>query len=598
MCGIAGYMAGRNGTPLPLEPMLRALRHRGPDDSAWRRLGSSGMGATRLALVGGAKGNQPNERRGALLVLNGEFYNHEERDAENPSDTAALHRALENEGVAAIDRVRGPFALARLDEGGSRLVLARDRWGQRPLYVAECDGRFLFSSELRALIAGGMTPATDEESLACLVSYQFLPPDRSLLRGVSKVPPGEIWVVRVADDGFRIDRARLTSPRVPRETLGQELDAALDLQRPRGHRSAVFLSGGLDSTVVTMGLLRRGSPPDLAIVGRFPDLPEADESSHAAHVADLAGVPLWVESLSSESWREAFEDAMAALEEPMAGPGSVSSFLLAARAAETGARIVYTGQGGDEVFGGYERLRILQDLIHGRHPLRDPAYARLVLAMKGAFRREDRLAPYRHALRRGASARGRLAERGAALLSRSNPLDERLPRTSSPEEALRRAESFEMEVLLPGLLQVDDRVIASFGMESRAPLLDPRVSAAALAVPLDARSPSHAPRRLFRETFHRDLPRSIAVRRRKLGFPVPLARWWRGPLREWVVDTLRSRSFRDQGYLRPGGIPSLIRDDGQAGRNLFFWLALDAWHRRVASWAGERSRLQAGESVS
>ncbi len=598
MCGIAGYLAGRDAAPLPLEPMLRALRHRGPDATGWRRLGASCLGATRLALVGGESGDQPHDQGRALLVLNGEIYNHDEWGGDCPSDTATLNRLLETEGTAALDRVRGPFALARLDEGGHRLILARDRWGQRPLYVAEQGGRFLFSSELRPLIVGGLVPETDEESLACLLSYQFLPPDRSLLRRVSKVPPGEVWVIRRIGAGFRIDRSRLRLPRVRPEVLGREFDVSLDLQRPRNHKSAVFLSGGLDSTVVTMGLMRQGGSPDSAIVGRFPDLPEADESSHAARVADLAGVPLHVESLSAEIWREAFEGAMGALEEPMAGPGSVSSFVLASRVAKAGTRIVFTGQGGDEIFGGYERLRILQDLLDGRHPLRDPAYARLVLAMKGAFGPEDRLAPYRCALRRGEAARRHLAERGASLLRHVNPLDTRLSATASPAEALHRAESFELDVLLPGLLQVDDRIIASFGMESRAPFLDPRVSAAALAVPLGARSPSHRPRRLFRDTFRRDLPGPIAARRRKLGFPVPLARWWRGPLREWVTDTLRSRAFRDHGYLRQGVLQALLRDDGQAGRSVFFWLALDAWHRRVASWAGESSRLRAGESVS
>ena len=598
MCGIAGYLAGRDAAAVPLEPMLRALRHRGPDSVSWRRMGPSCLGAARLALVGGASGRQPHDQGRALLVLNGEIYNHDEWGGAHESDTAALNDLMEMEGVGALDRVRGPFALARLDEGGHRLILARDRWGQRPLYVAEQGGRFLFGSELRALIAGGLVPETDEESLACLLSYQFLPADRSLLRGVSKVPPGEVWVIRRTEVGFHVDRSRLESPRLSPQVLCEEFDNSLDLQRSRGHASAVFLSGGLDSTVVTMGLTRRGWSPDLAIVGRFPDLPWADESPHAAEVAGLAGLPLHVESLSAEAWRQAFEGAMEALEEPMAGPGSVASFVLAKRVAGAGTRIVFTGQGGDEIFGGYERLRILQDLLSGSHPLRDPAYARLVLTMRGAFRPEDRLAPYRCALRRGEVAGRHLAERGAALLRRVNPLDERLSPTPSAEVALHRAEAFELDVLLPGLLQVDDRIVAAFGMESRAPLLDPCLSAAALAVPLGERSPSSSPRRLFRETFRRDLPKPIAARRRKLGFPVPLARWWRDPLREWVTDTLRSRAFRERDYLRQGVLHSLVRDDGQAGRGLFFWLALDAWHRRVSSWRGQSSRLKAGESVS
>ena len=522
---------------------------------------------------------------GSSFVMNGEIYNWREiavaAGLATDSDARAAHAAVDRLGPNAISRFRGAFALAILDRRGRRLRLARDGLGQKPLYWARLGGALVFGSEIRALLAAGVPAKTDDVALAELVRLQFHRPGRTLFQGIHSLRPGEFLEASLDDDenlsissrllGFAGDRS-LDPAAIFRESLR--------LQGDREQPAGLLLSGGLDSTAIATGLARAGRAPQRAWVGWFPDEPRWDERRHARVAAAAAGIPLEEVAIAAGDFGDALPATSEALGEPVAGPGSVSQFILCRRAAQD-VKILFGGQGGDELFGGYERLRILQALEIGDTSSIPDCYRPLLDRMERAWSkgRHDRWAAYRAAIDRASGTESIWGDRLEGLradLDLDAILGADLERASSAEAAA----AFELRVLLPGLLLVDDRTSSWFGLEGRSPFLDQRLVSAVQGISLADKSPPTAPRQLFRRLFGDLLPESIANRRTKLGFPVPLARWWRGPLRDLALDTLGSVAARDRGLVRSQGLDSWVADDGAGGRGVFFMVMLELWHRR------------------
>ncbi|MCA9321147.1 MAG: hypothetical protein KDB53_10445, partial [Planctomycetes bacterium] len=577
MCGIVGFFGGDFGAQ-GLRAMLATVRERGPDAASGILLGAGGLGAARLALVGGAAGEQPVRGRDgqSLLVFNGEIYDHRSLGFETDSDSVAAERLLDDQGAMALGLLRGPFAVARLSDGGRRLLMARDVFGQRPLYWAKLRGGLVFGSSLAALRAAGLEAAVDDEVETELLDRQFVRPGKCLWQGVRTLAPGQIIAVEWRPDASLVITESVIEPRCwpdaePRALLRE----AFRLQGRRGHPAALMLSGGLDSSVVAAGLKAVGYPPEVAVVGHYPDLPGADERPGARDVARALDLPLREIAISAQDFAAAWPQALAALEVPLAGPGSVAQWILA-RSVQDEVKIVYGGQGGDEVFGGYERLRILQDLHAGRTVSRDPAYEPLFRRMQRAAldAPHDAMAPYWAAVDRGTALRPFLSSAAQRCFDARRVTHAESVATTR-DEALRRAEAHERQVLLPGLCQVDDRVGGNLGLETRSPLLDRPLAAMAAARPLPVKSPPENPRAWFRDLARELVPPTVTLGRRKLGFPVPLQAWWRGPLRDLAMDILRSQSCRERGLLNPGRIEEFIHDDGQGGRGVWFLASLE-----------------------
>ncbi|MEE9392868.1 MAG: asparagine synthase (glutamine-hydrolyzing) [Planctomycetota bacterium] len=606
MCGIAGYLQKDSEQPAPALPlMLAQLRRRGPDDCGEHRWPHVGLAAARLSMVGGASGRQPQLGEGSRsgLVLNGEIYNWRDLGSSSAgSDTAVARELLDRRGRDALARFTGGFALAFWNEANQSLFLARDEYGQKPLYYWENDGRILFASTIRALMAVGLGPELGAEGLKDLAQLQFFAPGRTLFAGVSQVMPGECLTLKLGAKGIQrhSSRFKYRDPLSHRDARPDEirelLSASLNRQGPSDHPSALFLSGGLDSSALAAGFAASsrevsGESPapkglNFAMVGAFEGNGVPDERPFARIAARNAGLELAEFVISPWAWAESMPQVIEALEMPYAGPGSVAQYLLCERAAARGARIVYGGQGGDELFGGYERLRILQSLLSESRTAADSSYAALLASMTVAFEKGGFAAAYAAALARG---------RGLADLPRKSPgqlgvlaaaaasgLDfgrfgSRAPGTVAEVEA------FEFEVLLPGLLAVDDRCSSHFSMESRLPFLDQPFAAAVRRIKMQDKSPASNSRLLFREAFSEWLPKAIRDRRDKCGFAVPLAAWFEGPLKSWATGILRDPSVTRRGWWTDEEAGALIADPKRHGRMIFHCLSLEFWQRAFGS---------------
>ena len=283
---------------------------------------------------------------------------------------------------------RGGFALAFYDAKAETLLLARDHFGQKPLYYVQVGDEFFFASEIQSLLSIGVVPELDQESLSVLLRLQFLPPGRSLLRGVKALRPGEMLELKRRAGGLVL-RSSTTSWPVNDLAVAEAFQISCARQARTEVPTAMLLSGGLDSTAVAMGLAQTASLPSTAWVGHYPEGPkEWDERSYASPRC-LGGRLAFAKSfpIYAEDFAEAMPEVLRRLEEPIAGPGAVAQLLLCRSISEReGARVLFGGQGGDELFGGYERLRILQDLEAGASEPRDPAYWALVQTHGPSFR--------------------------------------------------------------------------------------------------------------------------------------------------------------------------------------------------------------------
>ncbi len=568
-----------------MESVLELLQHRGPDHQGVSYSDGVGMASARLALVGGDEGNQPVRCRNgqSSLVLNGEIYNWGDLgDARATSDSQVALTVLLSQGNPGLGTFRGGFALGFYDGTRRSLLLARDQFGQKPLYYRIDSEGVIFASEPQVFSGFGVQPQIDKASLSSLLRFQFLPPTRSLFAGTRVVKPGS-WIEfsRSKRGELVVSQGTIDLPRRERsESVRALFASSCERQKAPGEPAALLLSGGLDSTAVLGGLTAAGATPSSAYVGYFPDGPSSwDERPYARFAAQTFGSTLHEVEITPQSFANAMPLAAAALGEPIAGPGSVSQYLLCRKASQ-GHRVIFGGQGGDELFGGYARLRILQGIVERSQAQHETAYEPLFNRMQEAALRRplDKLAAYRAAVDRGRALELLGSESARLLLSQATSIEDCLtgPRNDDPMSA---ALDFEWQVLLPGLLQVDDRCCSAFGTEGRSPFLDQDLAAYVLPIPLAEKSPPSSMRKLFLDEFSEILPERIAKRSDKLGFPHPLASWWRGPLKRFAEDVLNDSAHRDLALVERKNIPTLLQNDGQGGRLVYFLLMFEFWQR-------------------
>ncbi|HYC79330.1 MAG TPA: asparagine synthase-related protein [Planctomycetota bacterium] len=590
MCGVVATLGAAAAGAARL---LAGVAHRGPDASRLATDGPCTLGAARLRMVGDARSDQPlRGPRGVLAAMNGEAFNHADfaPTADGGSDLSALLVALERDGAAALDRVRGPFAVAWWDPAASELVLARDPWGVRPLYVsADARGVAAASEPWPLFEASGAAARLDEAALAHLLAFQFPPPDRTLLRGVRPLAPGAVRRFRATAAGIVEAAAGRTAYAGPSEAdLAAALRSAARLQGPATRRTAIFLSGGLDSSAV-LGLLREaGCAPDLAFVGWFPEAGAGlDERPHARAVAAACRVPLVEVPIRAVDALEALPGVLRALGGPTAGPGSLSAAVLARAARDHGVDVVFTGQGGDELYGGYERHRLLAALDRGEPLAPASGYEPLAAALAAA---PD---PLRAALVRGDALRALLEP--AAVVAMDAAVERALP--PAGPALVERALAFERAVLLPGLLAVDDRTLAARGIEGRVPLLDPAAARLAASTPWTETFPAGSPRRRLAGLAGAALPEPAARRRDKMGFPMPLGAWFRGPWRDAAYDLLAGDALTAFGFRR-GAARAAFAAGALDPRTAWFLIALARFESLAAELRARPSASARGARTS
>jgi asparagine synthase (glutamine-hydrolysing) len=577
MCGICGavstvHTALRAGAAAGVEAMLGALAHRGPDASNLEASPAAVLGATRLSIRGLSDGRQPliHSDSGIVAVCNGEIDNHRElrqwlaargRRIAQATDVAVIPELYLELGDAFAERLVGAFAIALWDPRRERLLLVRDRAGERPLFFRRAGAEMIFATELAALAAYAQPPALDRDALAWYLRFGSFASPMTPFAGVEKVGPGE----RVAIDASGVRRERYwrwrctASPGspAPPPTLA-ELDRVFrdavtrqtDVEVPCG----VYLSGGVDSSLVTaVARAVRPEQPLAAFTLRFSEQ-SYDEGAIAERVAASLGLtarPVWVRP---EDFPQRLPELIRLAGEPLADPAWVPAALLSRRAAEE-VRTALVGEGGDELFGGYPTYTgVWLGERYTRLPRR---LRRAAEALVQALPPSEKKVTLGFLLKRfvqGAGLDGlerhllwtsNLSPQMIARLGVAPPVVR--PETGLAGALLDRVQQHDLEnSLAEGLLTKADRASMHFAVELRAPFLDRDVLALAARLDERQRVRGFATKTFLKRYARTYLPRWV-VQRRKRGLSVPLAAWLRGPLLDWAESRLVSGVLADAG---------------------------------------------------
>ncbi|HEX6445352.1 MAG TPA: asparagine synthase (glutamine-hydrolyzing) [Streptosporangiales bacterium] len=632
MCGIAGCYQQHDGRELTWR-MSERLAHRGPDATGMFDETRDGrdvhLAHRRLSIIDlSAAADQPLRKDGLVLTYNGELYNYRELRAElvragvaftTTSDTEVVLEAWRRWGSAALPRFRGMFAFALYDERTGSLVLARDPLGIKPLYYLRRDGGVLFASELKAIMtAVGPELRTDPGALVASMLYYWVPDQRCAVKDVHKLAPGS-WAEFRPDGTMRHDRYwRITDvaaeaaagpPADLRAVVEQSLAAHLVADVP----VSSFLSGGLDSSLVTVLANRLGSGVDAYTITFRPEdqrreaMP--DDAVYARKVAARFGIDLHEIEIAPDV-AKLLPRIVDTLDEPIGDPAAINTLLMCDAAREAGVKVLLSGMGADELFGGYRKQLacVLAQRYHRvPRPVREglvrPVVDRIPVAANGRGLRYARWAKRfltfaelseEEAFRRSYTLYdpdGLTGLVDAELAgSVADVVDEHATVYHDAPASLDHVNRMcltDARMFLPGLnLAYTDRASMAASTEVRVPFVDPEVVRAAFSIAGTDKIHRRQGKLALKRAAEAWLPREI-VYRPKASFSVPLRAWVGTDLREMVDDLLLSGELVGSGMLRKPALAALV-DDERSGREdnskqIWQLLTLETWHRHVRS---------------
>lgn len=650
MCGIAGLWSTEAIDPATLERLGRTmtgvLAHRGPDDNDVFVQADQGLclGHVRLSILDlSPTGHQPMRSHSGRweIVFNGEIYNHPElrrelagRPWRGHSDTEVLLEAIETLGPAgALERATGMFAFAAWDRAQRQLWLGRDRVGEKPLYYGRIGSRLVFASELKAIVAvAGGQLEVDHDAVVDLLRHSYVPAPRTIYRGLRKLPPGclvcfDSTTARTGDAvpvPYWNALSRLPAARIRAESWSEKdyldeveatLRASVRAQMMADVTVGAFLSGGIDSSLVVALMQQQSAQPVQTFTIGF-EVPEMNEAPWAAKVAQHLGTA-HTELMVSDAQARAVVPTLAGIyDEPFADSSQIPT-LLVSGLARRHVKVCLSGDGGDELFGGYSRYAIelgrwesMQRLppavqrlgaaitlstpaplmrllgrwlgsLRGRQlsrPLDQLIRERARLAMSGSLARQ-----YRASVTYWAEAETLAGRSAPAVDTTAWRAVEKLEATLSPLELFMLADT--VTYLPDDILVKVDRASMAHSLELRAPLLDHRLIELAWEAPPALRRD----KRVLKSLAFRHIPR-VLLERPKVGFGVPLGSWLRGPLRDWADDLLAPAALQREGLVQPGPVVSLWQDH-RAGRidaasRLWIVLMLQQWATEVRRGSG------------
>jgi asparagine synthase (glutamine-hydrolysing) len=615
MCGIAGLVRlNQEHQAASLEPMARAmadtLAHRGPDDAGvWESPDHTvALSHRRLSIIDlSPLGRNPMSWDGGRLwiTFNGEIYNFLELRQElesaghrfrSHSDTEVMLAAYDQWGLQCVERFVGMFAFALWDAPKRRLWLVRDRLGKKPLYYSESRGTLRFASELKAIVVDDEVPRDiDADAMRLYLRYGYVPSPHTIYSSVRKLPPahylicdnGAVSVRRYWDPvPFALDRPPVTDAEAEAQ-LETRLATAVGQRMIADVPLGAFLSGGIDSSLIVALMQEQSAVPVKTFTIRF-DNPELDEADHAAAVARHLHTEHHEQTCDEPQMLDVVDRLADMFDEPFADSSAVPTYLVSKIAREL-VTVALSGDGGDELFLGYPRYR-----FHTQ--------AAAALAMPRTLRRAvafgaDRL-PTRRLRRIADVLRSDERDQYARFISWWGPEDiatltgQPPPDAPAYADALARSSALSREgraglldlvsYLPEDILTKVDRASMAVSLEVRAPLLDHRVVELALGLPSSMKRRGRTTKWLLRKLLYKRVPREL-IDRPKMGFGVPLADWFRGPLRERMDSYCAGADFEDLG-IDPAPVRRMWAGfrSGQTHRTDLLWqmFTLAAWSRR------------------
>ncbi|MBV9960509.1 MAG: asparagine synthase (glutamine-hydrolyzing) [Acidobacteria bacterium] len=620
MCGITGWAnLDARGVPMEgarelLHAMCERMTHRGPDSEGLMTGAGIALGMRRLAIIDLQTGEQPvwNEDRTVAVVLNGEIYNYRELRAdlerrghrfETVSDTEVLPHLYEEYGARMVEHLNGMFAFALWDARRRRLFIARDRFGEKPLYWGVFDNMLLFASEPKVLLAHpSVRTGLNLEALRHYLSFDYVPAPLSIYEGIQKLPAAH--TLTLEDGEARVERywclSYKTRADVPDEAeaaahLKELLSDAVRMRLVSDVPLGVLLSGGVDSSTVAALAVRASSETVKTFSISFAES-SFDESAYARAVAKFLGTDHHEERLSVDLAANLVGEIGSWMDEPLSDPSLVPTYLLS-RFTRKHVTVALGGDGGDELFAGYPMYfghkiaRVYDRLpLAVRRTLIEPFVRRLPVKTKNLSfdykaRRFVAAAPYdevaRHHIWFGSFMPTEQEQVLTAEVKRATDADiyasaRRLLAECDADNTIERMQSLDTQLYLAeDILTKVDRASMAVSLEVRAPFLDPRVAEFAATLPADYKLHGRTTKYILKKAVAPLLPRFV-TRRGKKGFGVPVAEWLKGQLRPLVRDLLSPARIRRTGLFEADYVTRLLdeHERGEANHRKLLWTLL------------------------
>lgn len=633
MCGISGIYslsssAIQNGSR-KVHVMNDLIEHRGPDgEGYWSNTkGSVHFGHRRLSIIDLEGGAQPiHAPSGDVIIFNGELYNYKEirktldsYPFKTDSDSEVVLAAYEKWGADCLKQFRGMFSFLIWNEREQKLFGARDPFGVKPFYYVTIGDSVYFGSEVKQFLPFLPEVAADEEAVQDYLVFQFYLNHRTLFKNVKELPAGHMIQINGANISvtkywevyydINYDYTRGYFLRRTRELLEESIQLQVRSDVPIG----AYISGGIDSSAVA-SLARQNVGSDmLGFVGKFSSEGNLfDETEYARSVAKNAGIQLYERDIKIDDFINNIEKVSYHMDYPVAGPGSFAQYCVSELAAQH-RKVVLGGQGGDEIFGGYTRYLIayFEQCIHGaiNGSLHNGNF---VVTYESIIGNLKSLQNYKPMLKKFFSAGlfDPMDQRYFHLINRSPNLGDEIrwdelthynpfesfqnvfnAQNVGQESYFDKMTHFDFKTLLPALLQVEDRMSMAFSLESRVPILDPKLVELAATIPADIKFKDGTLKMLWVDSVKNLLPKDVVERKDKMGFPVPLNQWLKGPLREFIYDIFSAQSAQTRRYYSADKILAAIDGESQFGRKIWGLLSLELWHRNFVDKHHEFKKL-------
>ena len=609
MCGIFGWVldATKHQDRATLTSLTDLMHHRGPDGAGYQLHTTAdgrfqiGVGHRRLSIIDIGGGAQPmsSEDGRFTVVFNGEIYNYVELRQElvalghrfgTKSDTEVLIEAYRAWGLDAVRRFRGMFGFALWDEAEQRLILGRDAFGKKPLFLAELQGGLLFGSEIEPLVQfPGIDRTFYSESLGHYLLNRYVPGPSTFFQAVKKLQPGHYVVWQrgtLTTTRYFTPPVATTPPDVKSfdEAIGlfeQAFDEAVRIRMRSDAPFGAYLSGGIDSSAVVATMVKHSAEPVRTFSVGFREA-QYSELDHARVVAGLFGTThneLYVEP---EAFMTHWSTAVLRRGAPVSEASDIPIFMLSEMASSS-VKMVLTGEGADELMGGYPKHRaerwiglyqcLMPQLLHERliHPLvRSLPYA-MRRAKILALAAGERDPVNRMRVWFGGLSVGESEAMLGRLLSAAPP--DLFPYSSGTESSLRRTLFFDQTSWLPdNLLERGDRMMMAGSIEGRMPFMDTALAGVVARFPDEFLTGGKGGKTVLRAAMDKRLPPEI-VRRKKVGFRVPVGEWFRGPYRNFLQDMLVSETSRVAGMISGPKLRQLVTDhlDGRQNHERLLW---------------------------
>lgn len=624
MCGICGFISASVGGPSSrdriLKDMCDVIRHRGPDDEGFFLDDNAALGMRRLSIIDLETGQQPvsNEDGTIWLVFNGEIYNYQQLHAEllkkghvftSKSDTEVIVHAYEEYGEQCAEIFNGMFAFAIWDTLKQKLYIARDHLGIKPIYYWASEEQFAFGSELKAIVRfPGVPRNIDLAAIDQFLTLEYIPTPKTIYKGVHKLPAGHFlvwqsgglkvkkyWDIPIKD--FHGDEQGCA------EALEELLSDSVRMQLMSDVPLGAFLSGGIDSSSVVAFMSQASNDPVKTFSIGFGD-ETYNELPYARRVAQHFNTDHYEEFLQPDI-ADLAERLVSHLDEPF-GDFSIFPTYLVSEVARRHVKVVLSGDGGDELFGGYDTY-VAQDMDKYYRKL--PAFLRQKYlpdmisivppqpAKKGIINKTKRfiegaalptvLQHTRWMMFLSKEEKDAIYTPGMLASLNGDSAEELIEgyfRGAVHSDPLSQQQYVDIKTyLVDDILTKVDRMSMAVSLEARVPLLDYRIVELAVNLPARMKLYKGETKRILRRVMANRLPAEV-LNKPKQGFSIPLKNWLRGPLKPMMIDLLSETCIRQRGYFQPSTVKRLISEHlaGRANHSHRLWglMVLEMWHRQ------------------